>query len=160
MNVLATAPKRTRVNRKCSSCPFTLNRKRNASLSSCFIPTCRNTFSMSPSNISVDILAFISISQMSGWKGGPLFMQSSILFASSEVSRLHQTPLWLFCRTIWHLFHLRSLQSSHTLLSTSCSAPTSSQLSVVVCLRELLSWNPGNVCVHVQFQALSPFFYS
>lgn len=62
MNGLASAPKGIRVHRKCSYFPFTLNRKRNVSLSSCFIPTCRNAFFLSPSRISVEILALISIS--------------------------------------------------------------------------------------------------
>ena len=60
MNGLAPAPKGTRVSWKCCFCPFTLNRKRKTCLFSCFIPTCRNAFSMSLSRISVDILALWS----------------------------------------------------------------------------------------------------
>ena len=60
MNGLAPAPKGTRVSRKCCFCPFTLNRKGKTCLFSCFIPMCRNAFSMSLSRISVDILALWS----------------------------------------------------------------------------------------------------
>ena len=82
MKGLASAPKGTLAKRKCSSLPFMLNKKRNASLSSSLIVICRNAFSRSASSMSVDIRALIMMFHSSGCRGGPVCMHSFTLLAS------------------------------------------------------------------------------
>ena len=72
-------PKGTLLNLRCSSFPCSVNRNLNASLSSGFIPICRNAFCISPSNKCGVILALTMMSHMFGCNTGPLYMQSLML---------------------------------------------------------------------------------